>query len=298
MNEFPSVSIITINYNSFNDTLEFLESVYNITYPNFEVILVDNNSEKFEGDLIREKHPTIIIIESSRNLGFAGANNLAIKKSLSEYLVFLNNDTIVEKDFLEPLIQQLMIDPTIGMISPKVKYYGTNTIQFAGTTKLDKFTGRAHRIGDFEEDVGQFDALYETGVIHGSAMVIPKRIIDEIGLMPEVYFLYYEELEWCHRAVMKGYKLNYLGTSVVYDKVSGSIGKNNPLKTYYLTRNRILYTRRNTSSLTKFMWLMYFTIISIPKKSFFFVLKGEIDHLKAFVSGILWNIKHFKLPME
>jgi len=231
-------------------------------------------------------------------LGFAGGNNLAINKTTSEYLVFLNNDTVVTRGFLEPLIKHLVSDSSIGMISPKVLYYGTNIIQFAGTTRLGRVTGRAHRIGDFQEDIGQFDRAYETGVIHGSAMVVPRKVVNEIGMMPEIYFLYYEELEWCHRAIKAGYKLYYLGTSTIYDKVSGSIGKDNPRKTFYLTRNRIIYTRRNTKHIKKITWLAYFILVSIPKKSLSFLLKGEINHLKAFIAGIFWNIKNFDLPLK
>jgi GT2 family glycosyltransferase/acetyltransferase-like isoleucine patch superfamily enzyme len=296
--KFPSVSIITINYNSFDATLDFLTSIYNISYPNFEVILVDNASDIFDREKIIGRYPKIKIIESRENLGFAGGNNLAINESDSEYVAFLNNDTVVTDDFLEPLIQSMIMDSSIGMISPKVVYHGTNTIQYAGSSKINEFTGRGKVIGRNEDDQGQYDILCETGLIHGSAMVLPRRAIDRIGLMPEIYFLYYEELEWCKKATDIGFKIFFCGMSKVYDKVSVSIGLDSPIKTYYLSRNRIIYARRTVVFYKRIFWMCYFLLFSIPKNIITNLYKGKFNHLQAFIRGVMWNIKHLVLPSE
>lgn len=298
MSSYPLVTIITINYNSFDSTLEFLSSVYQISYPNYEVYVVDNASEVFDKEVIETKFPKVKIIESSANLGFAGGNNLAVRASASEYVAFLNNDTVVTKGFLEPLIEQLLEDSSVGMVSPKILYYGTSKIQYAGSGSINPYTSRGTRVGHHEEDKGQYDKVLETGSIHGSALVFPRKIIDKIGLMPEFYFLYYEEVDWCQQARNSAYKLLFVGTSTVFHKSSVSVGNDNPLKTYYMTRNRMIYARRNTSFMQRISWMLFFFLISIPKNTLVYFFTGKIKHLRAFLSGVWWNIWHFALPFE
>lgn len=298
MRSFPLVTIITINYNSFDATMEFLDSVHNISYSNYEVYVVDNASENFDRELIEKRFPKVKIIESKINLGFAGGNNLAVRDSESEYIAFLNNDTVVTKNFLEPLIAKLQSDELIGMVSPKIVYEGTNKIQYAGSTSINPYTSRGKRLGYNEEDIGQYDKIEETGAIHGSALVFPRSLIDKIGLMPEFYFLYYEEVDWSKQARKKRLKLFFVGTSKVYHKSSLSVGTDNPLKTYYMTRNRMIYARRNTSFIQRLFWMMFFFTVSIPKNIIVFILTSKFTHLKAFVSAVWWNMKHVFLPFE
>lgn len=298
MTRQPSVSIITINYNSFEETLEFLESIYKISYPNYDVYVVDNASEVFDRSLLETKFPKLKIIESKENLGFAGGNNLAVRESTSDYIAFLNNDTIVTENFLDPIIEQLEKDDSIAMASPKILFYGSKTIQYAGSTRINPYTSRGKRIGLNEEDNGQYDKIKKTDCIHGSALIFPRSIVEKIGLMPEFYFLYYEEVDWCEQARKKGYKSLFVGTSTVYHKSSVSVGQDNPLKTYYMTRNRMIYARRNSSFFQRTLWMIFFFVVSLPKNMIMYLIKGEFKHLRAFSSGVGWNISHLALPFK
>lgn len=291
-NTFPLVSIITINYNQVNLTLDLLKSLQAISYANIEIIVVDNNSEFNPAKLLNEKFPEVKVIVSEKNLGFAGGNNLGVKIASGEYLLFINNDTEVEKDFLEPLVNKLESSPEIGMVSPKIIYYGTdNVIQYAGATDINQYTGRGRKIGHFEKDQGQYDEDRQTQLAHGAAMMVPAKVIEEVGMMPEIYFLYYEEHDWCEMIKRAGYKIYYVSNSKIYHKESMSIGKNNPFKTYYLTRNRLLFMRRNTSGAQLFLGYTFFSFFSFPKNILQFFLKKETEHLKAFYKGVLWNLK-------
>lgn len=290
---YPCVSIITINYNQLKLTCELLDSLRNITYPDVEIIVVDNNSAENPNTLLLKKYPEVKVIISPENLGFAGGNNLGIQASKGKYLLFLNNDTEVDPAFLEPLVTLFEENPKAGAASSKILYYNSdNTIQYAGSTRIDPFTGRSKRIGYMEKDHGQHNLQQETDLAHGAAMMVPRRVIDEVGMMPEFFFLYYEEVDWCESIKKAGYKIYFVPASRVYHKESMSIGKKSTLKTYYMTRNRLLYMRRNTSGLKKMTWILFFLLFSLPKNALRFTLQRDIEHGKAFWKGLMWNFTH------
>lgn len=289
----PCVTIITINYNQLQLTCELLDSLRKLTYPEVEVIVVDNHSQENPAEIIGERYPEVKLILSSENLGFAGGNNLGIRASRGKYLLFLNNDTEVDPGFLEPLVSLFESNPKAGAASSKILYFNSGeTIQYAGSTRIDPFTGRSKRIGYMEKDQGQHNRLQETDLAHGAAMMVPRKVIEEVGMMPDFFFLYYEEVDWCESIKKAGYKIYFVPDSKVYHKESMSIGKGSTLKTYYMTRNRLLYMRRNTEGFRKLTWILFFLFFSLPKNALMFTLKRDIDHAKAFWKGLAWNITH------
>jgi len=289
----PVVTIITINYNQLKLTCELLDSLRKVTYPAVEVIVVDNHSAQDPSPVISEKYPEVKLIVSDENLGFAGGNNLGIQASRGEYLMFLNNDTEVNPAFLEPLVALFESNPQAGAASPKILYHNSGEkIQYAGSPQIDSFTGRSKLIGWMEKDNGQHDVQQETHLAHGAAMMVPRSVINEVGLMPEFFFLYYEEVDWCQSIKKAGHKIYYVPDSKVYHKESMSIGKKSTLKTYYLTRNRLLYMRRNTVGFKKVTWILYFLFFSLPKNALMFSLSNDIEQTKAFWKGLIWNITH------
>ncbi len=289
----PLVSIITINYNQLELTCALLESLRKVTYPAIEVIVVDNASTDDPSARINSKYPEVKLIVSKENLGFAGGNNLGIKASKGEFLMFLNNDTEVDPGFVEPLVSFFQKHHKAGAASSKILYYNSGeTIQYAGSSSLDPLTGRSKRIGWMEKDRGQYDQIRETDLIHGAAMMVPKKVIEEVGMMPEFFFLYYEEVDWCESIKKAGYKIYFVPGSRVYHKESMSIGKASTLKTYYLTRNRLLYMRRNTAGLKKITWILFFLFFSLPKNALKYTLRNDAEHARAFWRGLTWNVTH------
>lgn len=294
--EFPLVSIITVNYNAPEDTLEFLKSVKALTYPNLEIIVVDNASKVDPRESITKAYPEVIYIRSEQNLGFAGGNNLGIKISKGDYLFFLNNDTLLYHDFMEPIINFMEAHPDAGMASPMVLYPDGKTIQYAGGIGINPYTGRGKRVGLFEEDRGQYDSCYKTDFGHGAAMIVPRKVITDVGLMPELFFLYYEEHDWVEQVKRAGFTMYYIGTSKVLHKESVSTGGfESPLKVYYLTRNRLLFMRRNTTGVPYIVGLLFFMLISIPKNTLMYLLRGKLNLLKSFYQGIGWNLVNYKI---
>lgn len=294
--DHPLVSIITINYNESQVTLDMLESLKGLTYSNYEVIVVDNASPNDAPDIIKQKFPGVKLIKSEKNLGFAGGNNLGVQAAKGEYLLFINNDTEVPADFIQPLVETLQEDHAIGMVSPKIKFHwDSSLIQYAGYTPMNHWTIRNNSIGYHEKDNGNYDQEGETESIHGAAMMVPKRVIDDVGMMTEIYFLYYEEHDWAEMIKRAGYKIYYQPKSFILHKESLSTGKFSPLKTYYIARNRIVFARRNFNPLQLFVSLLFQFFISIPKNTLTFLFKRQFKHLKAFWQAILWNVTHHKL---
>jgi GT2 family glycosyltransferase len=292
-NSFPLVSIITVNYDHPNVTCDLIESLNKISYPNIEVIVVDNCSPTEDPTIIKRRYPNIVLIENPINYGFAAGNNFGIMAARGKYVMLLNNDTEVEPSFLEPLVNKLENNKNIGAVSPKIRFYHTpDTIQYAGFTPINYITMRNFSIGYHEVDKGQYDEDRETAYGHGAAMLVPMEIIKTIGLMSYIFFLYYEEADWCARISNAGYKMVYVHNSLVFHKESISTGKLSPMKIYYQNRNRIVFMRRNIFGKIFLLSIAYQLCIAIPKNAFKFLIKGKTKLFFAYYRAIGWNIKN------
>ena len=279
------LSIITINYNGLKDTSELIESIPFSN--NLEVIVVDNASKQDEASIIAERYPYVKIIRNSKNLGFAGGNNLGIKEAKGKYILLINNDTYFKEFKIDTLIEQLESSDKIGIVCPKLRFaWGNNPIQFAGYTYLSPITVRNQAIGFGEEDHGQYDTAHRIPYAHGAAMLIKREAIDKVGLMPECFFLYYEELDWSMMFTRAGYDIWYDPACTVYHKESQTTGQNSPLRTYYITRNRLLLVKRNYKGINKYLSYIYLIGIVAPRNIIKFTLQGRLDLVKAVYRGI------------
>ena len=254
---------------------------------NMEVIVVDNASKQDEASIIQKQFPQVKVITSEKNLGFAGGNNLGIKKSKGKYLFLINNDTIFKEFNVDSLINRLESSPNIGIVCPKIRFtWGTKPIQYTGYTPLSKITVRNQAIGYCEEDKGQYDAPHPTPYAHGAAMLTKREAIEKVGLMPKDYFLYYEELDWSMMFTRAGYEIWYDPACTIYHKESQSTGQNSPLRTYYITRNRLLLVKRNWQGIYKYLAYSYLTCIVAPRDIIKYTLKGRCDLSKAVCKGL------------
>ena len=279
------VSIITINFNGLSDTCALMETIpFN---DNLEVIVVDNASQNQETDIISKRFPQVKVIRSPQNLGFAGGNNLGIKAARGKYLFFINNDTIFKEFNVQALIDRLESSPKIAIVCPKIRFaWGSHPIQYAGYTPLSNITVRNQAIGFGEEDHGQYDIAHPTPYAHGAAMLIKREALEKVGLMPECFFLYYEELDWSMMFTRAGYEIWYDPACTVYHKESRATGQHSPLRTYYIVRNRLLLVKRNWRGVTKFLAYAYLLgavgLRDVIRNS----ITGKWDILKATLKGI------------
>jgi len=290
-------SIITVNYNQPEVTLAFLESVKkNLSTADIEIILIDNGSVEDHGASFKACYPGLQYVRSDVNLGFAGGNNLGLKIASGEYILMLNNDTEVIEDFIEELIKEMVAYPEIGILSPLILYFDQpELIQYAGFTQMNYMTCRNKTIGLLESNKQQYTNFSgETAFCHGAAMMCRKADIMNVGLMPEVYFLYYEELDWCEQFKRAGKKIWFTGKTHIFHKESVSVGKESILKTYFITRNRILFIRRNTNFFNRILFSIYFMLIAIPKQITTYAAKGRRDLIPYLRKAVTWNLTHSK----
>lgn len=292
------LSIITVNYNGFKDTCELIESLP-LNDESLEVIVVDNASNNDEATDIAQRFPQVIVIRSHQNLGFAGGNNLGIQAAKGKYLFFINNDTLfrckkedVRRKMLQPLIDRLDSSPKIGMVCPKIRFsWGNQLIQYAGYTPLSQITLRNQSIGYGEDDHGQYDTPHPTPYAHGAAMMVKREVVEKAGIMPKCYFLYYEELDWSMMIRRTGYEIWYEPTSTIYHKESQTTGQQSPLRTFYITRNRLLFAKRNIMGGTRSLSYLYLIGIVAPKDILKYLFQGRFDLCKATIKGVIHFIK-------
>lgn len=280
------ISIITVNYNGLADTCALIDTIPFNDYP-LEVIVVDNASQKDEATIIEQRYPQVKLVRSAKNLGFAGGNNLGIQAAQGKYLFFINNDTVFKDFNIQALVDRLESSDKIGMVCPKIRFaWGNHPIQFAGYTPLSRITMRNSSIGFGEEDHGQYDAAHPTPYAHGAAMFVKREAIEKAGIMPEYYFLYYEELDWSMLFRRAGYDIWYEPACTIYHKESQTTGQDSPLRTFYITRNRLLFVKRNQQGITKYLSYLYLLSLVATKDILKYTAKGRFDLVQATLKGI------------
>lgn len=325
----PSVSIIILNWNGWKDTIECLESVYQIDYPNYNVIVVDNASTDHSLEKIGEyckkikvefnffqynyekkavqvvecdkselnDKSKVILLKNHKNYGFAKGNNISIDYALkylkSDYILLLNNDTIVDPRFLTQLVNTAKKDGKIGFIGPKTYYYDfkgcSNVIGFAGGL-LNKIKCQPESIGRNEVDNGQYDKSKKVDYVEGSCLLVKRELIEEIGCFDPDYFTYWEEIDWCVRGSKVGYNSFYEPKAEIWHKTRASeIGTNS---IYYMVRNRFLFLKKNRSKINiisaliyflgYYFWILFGSFLVIHKnpKKCSTLIKGSFDGLK------------------
>ena len=274
MHQECELSIITINYNGLRDTCALIETIpFN---DKMEVIVVDNASNHDEATEIEHKFPYVTVIRNDKNLGYAGGNNIGIKAAHGRYLFVINNDTVFKDFNIQILIDRLESSPKIGIVCPKIRFtWGISPIQYAGYTPLSIITVRNRAIGFGEEDKGQYEVAHPTPYAHGAAMIIKREALEKVGLMPECYFLYYEELDWSMMFTRIGYQIWYEPKCTIYHKESQATGQNSPLRTYYITRNRLLLVKRNYQGIYKMLSYMYLIGIAASKDIVKYTFHGK-----------------------
>jgi len=299
----PKVSIIILNWNGKEDTIECLESLKNISYPNYEIILVDNGSTDGSVKYFEENYPEIEMIENGENLGFAEGNNVAIEYILnsinSEYILLLNNDTIVKDNFIENLVNTAEKDNQIGIYGPKMLFWDfkgrKDVIWYAGG-KADLSRGKIyhHKIGEI--DYFNENEPKEVDFISGCCMLIKRDVFEKIGLLDPIYFAYCEDIDFCLRAKKSNFKVIYVPTSIIWHKVSASTkGKFSSKKAYLKYRNTLFLVRKhgklrfsNSINILTDSFVHLFEIFKENKKKFMFVF---LNISKAFYDGLKSGVK-------
>ncbi len=234
----PLVSVIIVNYNGVHLLKDCLDSLRSQTLSDFEVILVDNASSDSSVKFVKEGYPEVRVIVNNDNLGFGGGNNRGIKASRAGYIALLNNDTKAHRRWLESLVEAAESDKTIGMCASKILNFDNPEI-IDNTGLLMYPDGLARGRGRLEKDRGQYDRLEEVFIPSGCAAFYRRKMLDEIGLFDEDFFLYLDDVDMGLRARMAGWRCVYVPDAIVYHRYSATADPYSPLKAYLVERNRV-----------------------------------------------------------
>lgn len=338
----PKVSIIILNWNGWKDTVECLESLYQIKYPNYNVILVDNGSkdssiqkikdyckgktkpkskffkytsknkpikiieytrEEAEAGGGKEKeienllsNRKLILVKNEKNYGFAEGNNIGMRYALKalnpDYVLLLNNDTVVDKEFLGELVRVAEGDERIGIIGPKIYYYDRRDIIYYAGANIN-FWLLHSKGGEGKVDDGQFDNIKEIDAVSGCAILVKSYLLKNVGELDPEYFAYYEEIDWCIRAKRAGYKVVYAPKAIVFHKGAESTGQRfNPIVAYYKTRNLILFMRKNGRRRHWLTFIPYFMLLFVVR-SLRAIWHFQPRVIWLMFKGVGWNVKNF-----
>ena len=234
----PIVSVIIVNFNGLSHLKECLDSLREQTFREFEVVLVDNASVDDSVAFVKDNYAEVIVIENHENLGYGGGNNAGLRISRGSYVALLNNDTKVDPEWLQRLVEAAQKDETTGMCASKImNYYQAD--MFDNTGLIMYRDGIARGRGRLEKDIGQYDAEEEVLFPSGCAGLYRKAMLDEIGLLDADFFLYVEDVDIGLRGRLAGWRCVYVPDAVVYHKYSATTEPYSPLKAYLVERNRI-----------------------------------------------------------
>ena len=244
------VAIIILNWNGKKDTLECLESVFKIEYGNFDVIVVDNGSNDGSVKAIQNKFPEVNVLETGKNLGYAGGNNFGIRYALkkgTDFILILNNDVVVDSQLLNEFINAWKLFPEGGIFAGKIYYFSQPKVIWYAGAKRVRHTAYFKHIGQGCRDNGKdFNTILETDYASGCAFFVNVSVFKKIGLFEERFFLTYEESDFCYRARRAGFKCYFVPEAKVWHKVSISFGgENSALFKYFMARNKLLWAEKN-----------------------------------------------------
>ncbi len=294
----PLVSILIVNWNSKENLKDCLSSLFKISYQNYEVVMVDNGSVDGSVEFVEKEYPKVKIVESKENLGFAGGNDFGIKHCHGKYVLFLNNDTIVTKNFLNELVDFIEKDEDLAIVQPTILFHrpGLNLdkkINSVGSFLLK--SGFLHHLDYGKEyKASSYKESYEIFTAYGACFLVRKKVIDEVGLFDSDYFAYFEETDFCHRVWMSGYKIKIITNPIIYHK-GGSTSEKLPSAfiQYHSFKNR-LYTYLKNFEMKNIIRIFIPHLIICEISTFLYLLIGRPGYAIAIQKAIFWNLFNFK----
>ncbi len=257
------VYIILLNYNGVKDTIDCISSIKKNNYNSYRIVVVDNASTDNSLEILRKEKDVydFDLVISNKNNGFSAGNNLGIQfalKNKAEYILLLNNDTIVEKDFLINLLETEKKYNNDIVVTSKILYFASKNMIWYGGGSFNKITSRVKHIGINKIDDKINNIEKEVTFISGCCMLIPSKILLKVGLFEEKYFLYCEDTDYCCRLMKNNIKMIYNPKSIIYHKVNGSTKKISNMITYYNVRNKKLIIKLYINGFKKFFANIYF----------------------------------------
>ncbi len=254
--------IVILNWNQEVETRDCLASLRRCSYPAMTVLLVDNGSEDGSPARLAAEFPEVQILPQAMNLGFAEGNNVGIRAALAqkaEMILLLNNDTLVDPGFLDPLVATLQRLPEVGIVGPKIYCYPERETLWAVGGRIDWRQGRQYHLGAGEPDLGQYDAPADVDYVSACCLLARRDVFERAGLLDARYFIYFEETAWSVRARGQGFRIRYIPSARIWHKVSAAMKSSSPNSNYYLARNRLLFLTENGPPARRAFYRYFYT---------------------------------------
>ena len=301
MNNSPFVTVLTLNWNGKDDTIECVNSLLNLEYQNYEVVIIDNGSDDSSViEFNQEFGDKVKIIRNNKNLGYGGGFNVGIASSLankSDYTLILNNDTIVHKHFLNALVETAESSDLVGLVTGKVYFYNDrNRFQTVGRESSKRLIYGKH-VGYGELDVGQYEQVKEYEFTDDVYWLVRNKVLEIIeGYDSKNFFYMGEELDFAVRARDAGYKLLYTPNSKVWHKVSASLGGLGNYKSLtYKNSHQMIFYKKHMEFKSLLLYSLYRVFLNSPYMFLKFWLNGKHKHafgqLKGLWFGLIWDIR-------
>lgn len=290
------VYIIVLSYNQWSVTADCIASLLRLSSTGFRIIVVDNGStdgspEKLQG-LFRD---AITLIGVPQNLGFTGGNNLGIRFALkngADYILLLNNDTIVDPDFLSILVDAFDHDNSIAAVNPKIYFLYDRNRLWATGGKVNMALGLAGNRGRGQPDNGQFDKAEAIDYGTGCCLLIKREALEIVGLLNNRYFAYFEDVDWSLRAKEKGFKIVYVPAAKIWHAAGVSSkgrrtlrGTTHPTLYFLTARNHLWFLKTHTRGWQRATSITGYLLSKIVFYSIVFLALGRIGKLKALWRG-------------
>jgi GT2 family glycosyltransferase len=282
----PSVCTVVLNYNNIEDTIATIKSVRSLQYSNNAILLVENSTEQSVLDAIRQQLPETEILESKKNLGYAGGNNAGIREALErryEYILLLNNDVVLESDVLEKLVQMMEQETECAACQPLVTYFDDERMLWSAGTEMYFGYPRLYLKDAALRKKSNFQPPF--GLV-GCALLLRASAVRNVGMLDETLFLMHEETDWCIRAMKKGYSLGVAGDAMVQHKVSRTLGSLSKMYLYYAGRNWLLVGKKHFNWLNYGYILLTEVAVRIPYYTYHLVKKRQLPLLRFYLIGL------------
>jgi len=303
-NDRPLVSVVVVNFEGLRRgrLINCLESLFKTEYPHLQIIVVDNASSDGSAGFIKKNYPSVRLIENKVNLGYSAGSNEGIRQSTGEYLVLLNNDTRVAPGWLDHIVSTLQEDEKVGVAGCKILCYDDpKRIDSAGCY-IDVAgwpLERGRYFGKSINDAGQYDDVTKVFYVLGAAIALRKRVLNQIGNLDPKFFMYFEEVDLCWRAILRGYKVIYVPDTVIYHKRAPNLPSSilTPEILYHMHKNHLATLLKNYSFhglLRALPWIIFDEILAIIGC----ICGNDVEGFAAVLDGIFWNLKELKYLLK
>ena len=272
----PLVYIILVNYKGYSDTIDCVNSLLKIKYSNYKIVIVENASS--DSELFKKNqflNDNAVILYARENKGFSDGNNIGIRYAMQfnpDYLLLLNNDTVVQSDFLNQLVKTAKKHKKTGIVTGKIFYYRNRESLWYSGGQYNRSTGKTNQVMYDKSINEEKNITFASGCL----MLISKECIQKVGLLDDSYFMYSEDTDYCCRVCDAGLKIIWNPHSIIYHKVSASAGDNSLFQQYYIIRNNFIMTKKYGNEKIKAYFMRFFQCVKD-------IIKGRLK-----IKAVIW----------